>query len=67
MRTFLNKQEVKEYYSFKEKLGSGFFATVYRGIEKKSGKKKKKKRIVRGKGVRKEGKREKKNWKTEKY
>ena len=41
MRTFLNKQEVKEYYSFKEKLGSGFFATVYRAIEKKSGKKKK--------------------------
>mmetsp|Transcript_30359 Transcript_30359/g.47130 ORF Transcript_30359/g.47130 Transcript_30359/m.47130 type:complete len:708 (-) Transcript_30359:153-2276(-) len=37
MGTFWSKEEVKEYYSFKEKLGAGFFATVYRGVEKKSG------------------------------
>eukprot|EP00211_Chloroparvula_japonica_P004571 CAMPEP_0119118700 /NCGR_PEP_ID=MMETSP1310-20130426/493_1 /TAXON_ID=464262 /ORGANISM="Genus nov. species nov., Strain RCC2339" /LENGTH=691 /DNA_ID=CAMNT_0007108087 /DNA_START=89 /DNA_END=2164 /DNA_ORIENTATION=+ len=35
--SFLSKDEVREYYDFKEKLGAGYFATVYRAVERKSG------------------------------
>ena len=36
-RAFRNTDDVKSYYTFKEKLGAGFFATVFRAVEKKTG------------------------------
>jgi len=35
--SFLSKAEVREYYAFKEKIGAGYFATVYRAVERKTG------------------------------
>jgi len=37
VRTFFSSDNINKYYEFKEVIGSGFFATVYRGIEISSG------------------------------